>query len=56
MTPPWPAEGATDADRPTIEPVEEGVDAWFDTNADAEATFPISSHVTSTGSMVKNVW
>ena len=52
MTPPRPAEGAADADRPTTDAIEEGVDAGLDTNVDAEATFPRSSCVTSTGSIV----
>ena len=51
-TPPRPVEGAADADRPTTDPAEEGVDAGFDTNADVEAAFLRSSHVTSTGSIV----
>ena len=51
-TPPRPAEGATDANRPTTNPAEEGVDASFDTNVDAEASFPGSSRVTSIGSIV----
>ena len=52
-TPPRPAEGAVDADWPTIVDVaEEGVDAGLDTNVDVEVAFPGSSHVTSTGSIV----
>ena len=51
-TPPREVEGATDADRPTTNAVEEGVDAGFDTSVDAEATFPGSSRVTSTSSIV----
>ena len=51
-TPPRPAEGAVNVDRPTTDVAEEGVDAGLDTNADVEATFPRSSRVTSTGSIV----
>ena len=51
-TPPWPAKGAVDADWPTTDAAEEGVDAGLDTNVDVEASFPKSSHVTSTGSIV----
>ena len=52
MTLPWPAEGAADADWPTTDVAEEGVDAGLDTNIDVEAAFPRSSHVTSTSSIV----
>ena len=52
MTPPRPTEGATDANRPTTNPAEEGVDAGFDTNVDAEAAVLGPSHVTSIGSIV----
>ena len=45
-------EGAVDADRPTTNTAEEGVEAGFDTNVDVEATFPGSSYVTRTSSMV----
>ena len=45
MTPLRPAEGVADA-------VEEWVDVGLNTNDDAEATFPGSSRVTSTGSIV----
>ena len=51
-TPPRPAEGAADADRPTTNVAEERVDAGFDTNADAEASFPGYSRVTRTRSIV----
>ena len=51
-TPPRLREGATDTGRCTIDHEVEGLDPGFDTNANAEATFPISSHVTSTGSIV----
>ena len=51
-TPPRPIEGVVDADRPTTDAAKEGVDAGFDTNADAEATFPGSSRVTNIGSIV----
>ena len=47
-----PVEGLVDAHRPTTDAADEGVDAGFDTNADAKATFPGSSHVTSTSSIV----
>ena len=43
-----PAKGAVDADRPTIDAAEEGVDAWIDKDVEA---FPRSSLVTSTGSI-----
>ena len=52
MTPLKPTAGATDANPPTTDPAEEGVDAGFDTNDDDEATFTRSSHVTRTGSIV----
>ena len=52
MKPLRTTEGAADANRPTTGPAEEGVDVGFDTNADVEETFPGSSHVTSTGSIV----
>ena len=52
MTPPWTTEGAADGDQPTMSPTEEGVDAGFDTNVDAEVAFPRSYRVTSTGSIV----
>ena len=47
-TPSRPAEGATDAAPPTIDAIEEGVDAGLDREVDA---FPRSSRVTSTGSI-----
>ena len=49
VTPLRPVEGATDAERPTIDAAEEGVDAGLYREVDA---FPRSSRVTSTGSMV----
>ena len=49
MTPLRPAEGAADADRPTTDVVEEGVDVGLDRDVEA---FPGSSHVTSTSSIV----
>ena len=49
MTPPRPTEGATNADRPTTDVAEEGVDAGLDREVDA---FPGSSRVTSTGTVV----
>ena len=52
MTPLRTTEGAADADRPTTDPAEEGVDVGFDTNVDVEVAFPGSSRVTSTGSIV----
>ena len=52
MTPPRPAECASDDVPPTTDAAEEGVDVGLDTNADVEATFPGSSRVTSTGSIV----
>ena len=51
-TPLRPEEGATDADQRTTDRAEEGVEAGFDTNADAEATSLGSFRVTSTGSIV----
>ena len=36
---PRPIEGTTDADRPTTDAAEEGVDVGFDTNVDVEAAF-----------------
>ena len=56
MTPVRPAESETTTDRCTPNRAEEGVDAEHDSNADAEATFPGSSHVTSTGSIEKFFW
>ena len=50
VTPPRAVEGAADAAPPTTDDVEEGVDARLDRDVDA---FPGSSHVTSTGSIVK---
>ena len=47
-TPPRPTKGAADADRPTTNAAEEGVDAGLDREVDA---FPGSSRVTSTGSI-----
>ena len=52
-TPPRPAKGVADDDRPTTDAAEEGVDVGFDTNADVEATFLGSSRVTSMGVIVK---
>ena len=49
-------EGAADVDRPTTDRAEEGVETRFDTNADAEATFPGYSRVTSMGSIVTTFW
>ena len=51
-TPLRTVEGAAYDDRPTTDVAKEGVDAEFDTNADAEATFPGSSYVNSTSSIV----
>ena len=51
-TPSRLVEGVANADRPTTDAAEEGVDARLDTNADAKATFPGSSHVTSIASIV----
>ena len=52
VTPLRAVEGEANGAPPITDAIEEGVDAGFDTNADAEATFPRSSHVTSTGSIV----
>ena len=51
-TPQSLAESVTVAERRTPYRAEEGVEGEFDTNVDAEATFPRSSSVTSTGSIV----
>ena len=51
MTPLRPTEGAADTDRCTKDRTEEGVEVGYETNADVEATFPRSSHVTSTSSI-----
>ena len=51
-TPLRPTEGAADADRCTKDRAEEGVEVGSETNADVEATFRRSSHVTSTCSIV----
>ena len=56
MTPPRPVEGAVDADPPTTDVAEEGMDTWFDTIDDVEAAFPRSSHVTSMGSIVTTIF
>ena len=47
-----PTEGTADADWPTTNPTEEVVDTFFDTNADVEEAFLVSSHVTRTSSIV----
>ena len=39
MTPLRPTEGEVDADRPTTNVAEEGVDVGFDTDVDVEAAF-----------------
>ena len=52
VTPPRPAEGATDADRPTTDAAEEWVDVGLDREVDA---FLGSSRVTSTVSIVTTV-
>ena len=51
-TPLRPTEGAVAAGRRTPDCAKEGVEEEFDSNADAEATFPGSSCVTSTSSIV----
>ena len=49
---PEASRGCSNADRPTTDVVEEGVDVGLDTNTDVEAAFPRSSCLTSTGSIM----